>query len=400
MRTGEELLIDIFRHYNYFVSQSRTDPPFLVAKKGDVRIAVGYFFGDREVVVYDLKRFLAATRGWVYTGFFFITNTRFEYHARNFAKENTLIMWERGKLVEELGKMRLTKFEKQLVEGVEDMNVPSRPPAGPLPQNEPGLPPPGSGETGSSPDGDEDWKTNPREFFTPGQGSRGQVEVKEQEAPGPPEPPGPRSFTERLRGMFSQSSPGDTVPDQLMDMAGLQSTREQKQGSGSVSIDSRKKDRFIEVRLSSEDIYERFGKAAVLELVLQYVPYFRFSYECELYNDQGALEETKSSSIAVNGLTGQCEEWSGDVAAQEENSTGGLKVRARYRPKELGKRVKEAIITTNTRERSIDGEHHWITPQADSITHSYTGIYYFPFYNVSLPEKSVIIDATTGAAEE
>lgn len=395
MKTGEELLIDIFRHYSYFVSHSRTEPPFLVAKKGDVRIAVGYFFGDREVVVYDLKRFLAAAKDLVYIGFFYITNTRFEYHARRFARESGIITWERGKLVEELGKVYLTQFEKELTRGEDDMTIPPHPLVShqPPPWTGDEKTPPHEAEARPSANGNEAWQTNPREFFTPGLSPEEEEAEQEQSVP--------KSFTERLRSMFNpppSSREGD-VPDQMMDMTRLQPPQGTRHDMSPEADVSGEKEYFIQAKLSADDIYERFGRDAVLELTLQYVPYFCFDYECELYNDQGLREDKKNARIAVNGLTGQCEEWSGDVAVLEENRTGGLKVRGRYRPGDLGSRVQEAIITTNTLERNAHGEHHWITPQADSIHYVYKGVFYFPFYNVALPDKNAIIDATTGADE-
>ena len=395
MKTGEELLTDIFRHYSYFVSQSRTTPPFLVAKKGDVRIAVGYFFGDREVVVYDLKRFLAATKELVYIGFFYITNTRFEYHARKFAKENGIITWERGKLVEELGKVYLAQFEKELASDEEDMAIPPQTLVShqPVARSAEESLPPGEGQTPLPANESEGWQTSPREFFTSG--------LVPEEKESQKETSGPKSFTERLRGMFNQSqaSNGGDVPDEVMDMAQLQPPKGPQLDVSPVGDASEGEEYFIQTKLSPDDVYERFGRASVLDLTLQYVPYFCFDYECDLYNERGQLERTKNARIAVNGLTGQCEEWSGEVAALAENRKGGLKVRARYRPGELGSRIKEAIITTNTQKRTEHGEQHWITPQADSIKYGYKGVFYFPFYNVALPDKNAIIDATTGSEE-
>ena len=154
------------------------------------------------------------------------------------------------------------------------------------------------------------------------------------------------------------------------------------------------------MELTQEEVYQRFGKKKVVELTLQYVPYFCFDYHCELHNEKGAFEENKEGRIAVNGLTGACEEWSGDVQTEEENTTGGMKVRAQFRVAGMDRRVRDAIITTNTLEDGHrNGSQHWLTPLASSVRYSYTGVFYFPFYNVALHDKNVIVDATTGAEE-
>jgi len=333
MKKGRELLEEIFRHYNYFVSFSRTDPTYLVAKKGDVRIAVGYFFGDREVVVYDLKRFLSAAEESRYTGFFYITNTKFEYHARKFAQEMGIILWERKKLVEELGKIRLAQFEKEAF-GEKTSQV--QPPFQPLPQSQ---------------------------IF----------EVKE-----------PKSFSERLRYLFSEKEKGSDFEKEDV----LPQKRKIEE-----------KEYFINLKVSLEDIYKKFKKGKVLGVTLHYVPYFCFDYSCEIYNEKSEFEKKKKGCIAVNGITGQCEEWSGELEAEEVNKAGGLKVTPRYKPDELWKKVKDAIITTNTTEEFKNGRQRWFTPKKETVYYSYKGTYYLPFYNVALQEKNIIVDATTGREE-
>ncbi len=373
---ARQFLTEVFQHYNYQVTPSNTNPCFLMARKGEVRLAVGYLLAEREVVVYDLKRFLVATQdGRVYTGRFFITNTRLEYHARQFAREQNIFSWERGKLVQELGKVTLARFERGTF-NVEGPGFQAQELEGPGSWSE--VQP--EADQHSPPSRELDLES-PREFFTPA-------------APEEPKPLEPRSFTEKLREKFLKQA-AETEDDV--------GTEEEEEPGEEEVVEPEAEDLpkvpefFISLNCSAESLLERFGKDQVLEIALQYIPFLCFDYQCQISEFLIPIPRTQEGQIAVNGLTGECEEWSGDLPASTENSAGGMKVGAFHHPEDMDARIKKAIVSSGR----VEGKGGRPKQQVleTTIRHEFVGIYYFPFFNVTLRDRNMIIDGTTGESE-
>ena len=170
---------------------------------------------------------------------------------------------------------------------------------------------------------------------------------------------------------------------------------------------SDRKDRFVEVRLSSDEAISRAPKLKdAARCDLQYIPFHMFDYQVELEDEVGDVVVRDNGTLAVNALTGQAQEWnlahsyatgtpSGSDASVLTPTIDGMAAyeQANRAVKDLHTRVVERVEERGT--VTVFVKRH-VKPRDGAIDITPRGLVYMPVWCIEAAGGVAIVNASTG----
>ncbi len=165
----------------------------------------------------------------------------------------------------------------------------------------------------------------------------------------------------------------------------------------------KKKEFIVKPKIGIKDAVS-MGKKLVNPIAdLELVPYYVYSYVCEMLIE-GRLDTKKNTGVvAVNAVTMNAEEWVTDYETGIPDF-GYAKLPIRCSEKKAGEIIRQKVIDINTKvvevkdekETSVVFEKRRIRPKEDAMVIDLVGVYYFPVWNIKGKTGSLTINGVTG----
>lgn len=164
-----------------------------------------------------------------------------------------------------------------------------------------------------------------------------------------------------------------------------------------------KKEVIIKPRIGLKDAKSMGKKLVNPSADLELVPYYVYTYVCEVLIE-GRLDTKKNTgTVAVNAVTMNAEGWKTDFETGTPDF-GYAKIPLRCDEQKALSIARQKVIEINTKvvevkdekETAIVFEKRRIRPKEDAMIINLIGLYYFPIWNIKGKTGSLIINGVTG----